>query len=218
MQLIMIRHAQSAANISGQLTGQIDSPLSDLGHIQAAAVAERLACEPIDCFYASDLQRAVLTAEAICSRQPGSRQPVQHGWLRERHGGVLQGLSKQQRKSHYPQLHAAWKSDDPNLPIQGGESRRQFQDRVIAGIKKLASQHRDDTIAVVAHAGVLLAMFSFVFNCPQNGNRLRCANTAICRFRFELDLWSMECWGDSAHLDQGSATMPALPREPSCPP
>jgi len=215
MQLIMIRHAQTVANAAGQLTGQIDSPLSDAGRTQAAALARRLGKEPIDRIYASDLQRAADTARIVCSAQSKPCEPVLYDWLRERHGGVLQGLTKQQRKTRYPELHAAWKSTDPDLRIDAGESRRQFQSRVINGIQTLTARHTDHTIAVIAHAGVLLALFGFVFDRPQNGNHLRCANTAICRFRYELGLWSMECWGDAAHLSETSVTMAYLPRDTS---
>lgn len=200
MLLIMIRHAQSDANAAGRLSGQIDSELSAVGRAQAAALAQRMAKEPLSRVYSSDLKRAADTADALCAAQAGPLEPQLCQWLRERDAGVLQGLTKQQRKSRHPELHRAWKSDDPDLPIDSGESRREFEARVVGGIKALAGEYGDQTVAVVAHAGVLQAMFNFVFDSRQNGNQLRCANTAICRFRYELEVWSMECWGDSAHL------------------
>ncbi len=199
MLLIMIRHGQTDANSTGRLSGQVDSELSETGVAQAAALAQRLANDRFDHIYTSDLKRAISTATAVSSEQQ-VQSPTQCSWLRERHAGVLQGLTKKERKTRYPQVHAAWKSDNPDLPIEGGESRVAFEHRVTTGITALAEQHENDTIAIVAHAGVLRAMFNFVFGSQQNGNRLRCANTAICQFRHELGIWSMERWGDSAHL------------------
>lgn len=66
MKLIIVRHAESKANVKGIRQGQkIDTPLSKLGKEQAKKVAERLKNEKIDAIYSSDLKRAKETAEEI---------------------------------------------------------------------------------------------------------------------------------------------------------
>jgi broad specificity phosphatase PhoE len=66
MKLLIVRHAESKANIKGILQGQkIDTSLSKLGKEQAKKVGERLKDEKIEAVYSSDLKRAKETAEEI---------------------------------------------------------------------------------------------------------------------------------------------------------
>lgn len=199
MLLVMIRHGESTENEHGRLSGQIDSDLSARGCQQARALAERLRHAVFDQIYSSDLKRAANTAAPIAASH--CLTVDQQQWLRERHAGLLQGLTKKQRKAQYPDLQRAWKSTDPNQPMAGGaENIQDFTERVITGIKTLALQHANQTVLLVTHAGVIREVFNFVFDSHHNGNRIRCGNTAISQFRCDSGLWSMECWGDIAHL------------------
>src|SRR5438270_9752821 len=63
--LLLIRHGQSTWNREHRVQGQLDPPLSDQGRRQAELLGARLAGRAFSGFYASDLQRAVETAELI---------------------------------------------------------------------------------------------------------------------------------------------------------
>ena len=66
VRLVLVRHAESEANIGGRWQGQGDSPLSERGKSQARALAERIArvgLQP-DLVVCSDLRRASETARA----------------------------------------------------------------------------------------------------------------------------------------------------------
>ena len=58
--LYLVRHGRTDANAHGLLQGRLDPPLDELGHRQAAAVAERIG--PVDEVIASSLRRAQDTA------------------------------------------------------------------------------------------------------------------------------------------------------------
>jgi broad specificity phosphatase PhoE len=64
--LILIRHGQSEHHIRGLTGGWTDMPLSQLGSVQARALADycrqRLDSEPSPFLFSSDLQRAAQTA------------------------------------------------------------------------------------------------------------------------------------------------------------
>src|SRR2546421_645446 len=91
MRLILVRHGESEWNRISRYQGQADAPLSELGLRQAEALGQRLALEKIDAIYASPLQRALRTAEAIARFHP--RVPViQDTALYEIHHGDWQGL------------------------------------------------------------------------------------------------------------------------------
>jgi broad specificity phosphatase PhoE len=65
MRLIAVRHGQTLLNTQGRFSGQLDTPLSDLGKRQVEALGERLALEQIEVVGCSTLQRARETALAI---------------------------------------------------------------------------------------------------------------------------------------------------------
>jgi broad specificity phosphatase PhoE len=66
---LIVRHGETDWNVAGRLQGWRDSPLTANGRAQAAAVAARLAGEPIDALVASDLGR---TRETAARSPPGS--------------------------------------------------------------------------------------------------------------------------------------------------
>ena len=68
MTLILVRHGLSEGNVRGLIQGQLDHPLTDVGRVQASAVAERLRSDGgADRIVASPLARAFETAQAVAS-------------------------------------------------------------------------------------------------------------------------------------------------------
>ena len=66
--VIFIRHGQTEWNVTGRYQGQSDVQLSEEGRQQAVKLAENFPVEKVDAIYASDLQRAMVTAETIAKR------------------------------------------------------------------------------------------------------------------------------------------------------
>ena len=71
---IVVRHGETAWNAQGRIQGHLDSPLNEEGMAQALLLAERLAPEPFDHFYSSDLGRALQTAQPLADRT--GKQPI----------------------------------------------------------------------------------------------------------------------------------------------
>src|SRR5437588_127344 len=63
--VLLIRHPESAWNRNGIYQGQMDTPLSALGRIQAELVAARISREHITGIVCSPLRRAAVLAQAI---------------------------------------------------------------------------------------------------------------------------------------------------------
>ena len=91
--ICLVRHGETAWNAERRLQGHIDIPLNPRGLSQAEATARSLARagERFAALYSSDLQRARQTAEAV-ARAHGLAA-THDARLRERHYGVLQGLT-----------------------------------------------------------------------------------------------------------------------------
>lgn len=85
--LRLVRHAETVYNTQHVMQGWSDSPITELGHEQIAAVAERLAGERFDLAFSSDLPRTRTTAEGILARQSPEPPTEYTELLREWHFG-----------------------------------------------------------------------------------------------------------------------------------
>ena len=87
--LFLVRHGETIDNARQIMQGQTQGCLNERGREQAQQVAQRLADEPFDAVVASDLHRAIQTAEIIAAPHglPVSTTPL----LRERDWGSFTG-------------------------------------------------------------------------------------------------------------------------------
>ena len=65
MKLILVRHGETDWNKERRYQGQKDPKLNETGKRQVEMLRNRLADTPIDLVYASDLKRAMVTAQVI---------------------------------------------------------------------------------------------------------------------------------------------------------
>ncbi len=147
--LLVIRHAESTANAGAFFASQSDSPLTETGHRQAAALAGSLASTAIDAIYSSDLSRARDTATPLATAR--GLALVELPELRERHMGVLTGMSFDEARRRFPELWARMVARDPFAVPEGGESHTELAARARAFTTSLASKHRGQTLAIVSH-------------------------------------------------------------------
>jgi probable phosphoglycerate mutase len=90
--VIFIRHGQTIWNLEKREMGQLDSPLSEKGKMQAKAIAKRLESDSFTMLYSSDLGRAMQTAEYITSVT--GKDIITDIELRERNMGIFQGYTR----------------------------------------------------------------------------------------------------------------------------
>ncbi len=164
--VLWIRHGETAWNTEKRFQGHLDIPLNDTGHRQASLLAARLATEyasghaarpavraHVSHLYSSDLSRAAQTAGHIgtaldlrLNTLPG---------LRERNYGDLAGLTGDEMAAQFPSVYKGLSERQPDAELPGGESLRQFYERIIASARELVARHQGETICVVVHGGVL---------------------------------------------------------------
>ena len=147
--VLLVRHGQSEWNAAGLLQGQTAHvPLTGLGHVQAAEAARELAARQPGVLIASDLRRAVQTAEH-CARATGL--PVRTTpALREQGYGVLEG-----RPSRELWDVVDW--SDPHWAAPGGESLAELHARVGAYLKVLCAEPQAEVVALVTHGDTIRA-------------------------------------------------------------
>jgi len=200
---IVVRHGETRWNVEERIQGQGDSPLTDRGIAQAEAIGKRLARERFDAIVASDLGRAMDTATRI-ARHCGL-QVVPDARLRERSFGQGEGLTYAEIDRRYPDVFSRGAATtDPDLNVPGGESRRQFHERVRAAFLALAREHEGRRIAVVAHGGVLAALYRVVHDIPvAHAHRVAISNASYNAVAFDGAAWALEAWDETDHLPEG---------------
>ncbi len=206
---VVVRHGETDWNRQQRFQGQIDVPLNAIGHEQARRLAQRLAGERADLLVCSDLLRTRETAAPLAEAWRAEALPSTA--MREQSFGVLEGLDVPTIRQQHPDLWARWIEHRADFALPGGESLRQFHERVTRGLNELAEAHAGATIAVVTHGGVLDMLWRTAHRQPLDGLR-RCEipNTGINRLRWRDGLLFIDQWADAAHLaglpDQPSTT------------
>lgn len=151
--LYLVRHGQSAGNAEGRFGGHSPTPLSELGWQQAQLTAQTLAKEKIDAIYTSDLLRAVQTAEPLA--QLLNLPIVQTPAFRERHVGVLEGLTFDESKAQYPKDYYALVNRHVHHIITRGESYRHLLQRATRELKEILRIHHGEKIVIFSHTGAI---------------------------------------------------------------
>ena len=149
--VLFVRHGDIAADMS-RYWGHTDVPLSNTGIRQAEELAHRLASEPIDLVYSSDLRRATDTASIVAGshRLPVVSCPE----LREIDFGQCEGLTFDEMKERHPETEGIWSVDGQGTRFPGGESVLALTERVTTFAERLRCESYG-TALVVAHGGSL---------------------------------------------------------------
>jgi 2,3-bisphosphoglycerate-dependent phosphoglycerate mutase len=182
--LYLIRHGQSAGNAEGRFGGHGPTPLSELGQQQAEKTARSLAKEGISAIYCSDLLRAIQTAEPLAEMLglPINTSPA----FRERHVGVLEGLTFDESKDRFPRDYYALINRNVNHIITDGESYRQLLRRITDELAKILEQHQRQRIAVFSHTGAICFLTLHLMGAIHRGTKttpwIITSNCGINRF------------------------------------
>jgi probable phosphoglycerate mutase len=202
--ILLIRHGETAWNAMRRLQGHIDIPLNEEGERQAGALAQALAAEQVDAIVSSDLQRAMQTAQAVAGHVDGARLQTD-AQLRERCYGVFEGMLYADIEQQYPADYALWQARDIDAVMPSGErvaeSFRQFYQRSVAGIARWAGRHPGQTIAIVAHGGVLECAYREAVGMSLDSPRdFQVKNASINRFTYADGKLALDSWGEVDHL------------------
>lgn len=137
--LLLVRHCQS----TGQ---QPDGELSELGHSQARALAERLAAHPIDHLVSSTYRRAVDTLAPFATRT----------------GLVLHRDERLVERRLSPEPIDGWREvvrrsfTEPDFRVPGGESGREVHERAWKALDEILDAGH--ALPAVASHGQLISL------------------------------------------------------------
>jgi probable phosphoglycerate mutase len=202
--ILAIRHGETAWNVDTRIQGQLDIPLNETGRWQAERLARAVADEGVSAIYSSDLLRAYQTAQAIAQATglPVSTEAA----LRERGFGDFQGQTYKEIEAKWPEAAQRWRKRDPDFsPGHSGESLRVFFERCVTVATRLAAAHPGETIALVAHGGVMDCLYRAASRLGlQAARSWQLGNASINRLLYTPGGFTLVGWSDTSHLDDGS--------------
>lgn len=160
--LTIVRHGQTSANLDAVWHGSINTALTAHGRRQAEAVGDwiRAHRSPVRAVYASPLDRALHTAQAIGHRfeiAPEVDPDLVEYDLGKWEGMSFQHLFEEKKLFHHMKT-------DPHYRPHGGESPRQVGDRLAEALRRIAARHPGERVVVVSHGGALSIAFGVLLD------------------------------------------------------
>ena len=155
--IILVRHGEATHHTQHLTGGWTDSDLTEAGRGQLRALADKLAHDfngKRDKFriLTSDLKRAVESAEIIAAKLGMADCVERHEFLREKNNGRAAGMTEAEAKTIYRPAATLKELNHRNYP--GGETRKEFYDRCVEGIRACADMEKENLI-IVAHKGTI---------------------------------------------------------------
>ena len=154
--ILLARHAETDWNRDRRWQGHADPPLNATGRAQAEELAERLAPTPLDAIYASDLQRAVETANAVARGR--GLTVVLDPQLREIDVGEWAGLTTAEIEERYPDGFARHAAGGDGW--ETGEPHAEMSERVLGAVLRIAAEHPGGRVLCVLHGGTIRALLA----------------------------------------------------------
>ena len=239
--LWLVRHGQSQGNVARDAAHEagldvidldlrdVDVPLSELGHAQAAATGRWFAALPEDrrpeIILSSPYIRAKQTAEAICAAgglAGGAKPTILDERLREREFGIFDGLTISGIRARYPNeaAHRA-KMGKFYHRAPGGESWADVILRLRSALNTINLHYADKRVLVVCHQVVVLCMRYIleelteaeILSIDKQAEILNCGIAAYDFQRNEdaLCIPTLSLWNHGAPMDEQGAARTAEP-------
>lgn len=151
--IILVRHGEANHHTEDLTGGWTDSVLTQRGEAQIGKMAihlERFLKGKKVQIVASDFKRAKRSAQIIADRF-GS-PVISREFLREKNNGEAANKSNTEAKL----LKLPRQTADPdNRNYPGGETRREFFNRVVSGMADLQTEYPNQPLLIVAHKGTI---------------------------------------------------------------
>jgi broad specificity phosphatase PhoE len=172
--ILIARHGETEQNVTNIIQGHRFGTLTERGLRQAELLTERLSSESIDLVFASDLERARLTAQAV-SKKIGV-PIIFDERLRERSFGDLEGRPG----DAYTVLRTEQNGDHFTFVAPNGESMSDVFVRSAEFIDELLANYQFQTALLVTHGGTIRGLLAKLLSLPnEDGMQIMSGNCCV---------------------------------------
>ena len=153
VKLFAVRHGETDSSRERRFTGGRDVPLAPRGRRQCEAVARALQGVFLGAVYASPLERARASAEAIAAahRLPVRIVPA----FREMSFGDWEGLTRSEVAVRDPEVYETWRAAPHLVVPPGGEPVDAVAARAAKALEALLEEQQGQSVVLVSHAIVI---------------------------------------------------------------
>lgn len=184
--LLLVRHGETNWNRDGRFQGQIDIPLNENGHRQAAQAGDFLKGVKIDAAVSSSMKRPKETAEGVLKHHADVMlETTEQLW--EISHGEWEGLLESEIDSGYPGMLSQWQSSPETVQMPGGENLEDVWRRAKKGWADIVKTYSEGpyegtqpVVMVVAHDAINKAILCQVFGLsPKSFWQFKQGNGAV---------------------------------------
>jgi broad specificity phosphatase PhoE len=195
MRLLLVRHGQTPANVTGLLDAEVPGPgLTDLGQQQAAALPGVLGDRGIERLFASTMVRTQITAAPLADSL--GIEPVVLPGLREIEAGDLQGKRDAVSVQRYLAAAHAWAAGERDERMPGAEDGHAFFARYDDAVRQIEATGADVAAAFSHGAAIRIWAAVTAQNVPNDLARTRhLENTGVVELEgSSVDGWRLVDW------------------------
>ncbi len=145
------------------------SPLE--GRLQARALAERLAAEPLAAIYSSPMKRSMDTAAIVAD--PHGLTPIPAAGFEEIHHGHWEGLLRSEARDRFPEEFAAWESDPSTFAPRNGETGLTVLARALPALRGIVARHAEQSVVIISHKATIRLLIASLLGFDPRGYRNR---------------------------------------------
>lgn len=198
MDLIIIRHGESEADLLKVLEGRADFSLTQRGHLQAYGLSLWLKENAdFNVILSSPLKRAKETASYISKAFKIKVNYLDQ--LMEWDNGLLAGLSIEEANRRFPLKDGIRKPHDTSANT---ESLIAFRARAEHFVSKLLDDYPEDAkICIVSHGGMITMLLRSLLKLPMDTNiRFGFSDTSICHIKINQSACQLLYVNKQEHL------------------
>lgn len=205
VEIYLVRHSESEANLCRSFAGRTDVDISEKGKLQLECLSKAFKNIKLDRVYTSSLKRAYKTAEAI-NKYSETEVIVDDAFI-EINLGVLDGkpvddMTDEQKYNWNNQIHL--------FRVENGETMYDVRKRVETALNKVASENDGKVIAIASHGGVIRNLIAYIKGVPTD--RLNtvnwCDNTGINHIYYDNGKFILDYENKSEHLSSEAKAIP----------
>jgi broad specificity phosphatase PhoE len=198
--IYLIRHGQTDYNLKGIVQGSgVDSSLNSTGIAQSKAFYLSFKHIKFDKIYTSTLKRSIQSVEGFLN------EGIIHEKLSELNEiswGNREGVEiSPEEDAYYHQVINSWQEGKTNLPIEGGESPEEVQNRQKVGLTHILSNTSEENILICMHGRAIRILLCTILNYPlQCMDMFDHQNLCLYQLSYTGSMFTVERFNDISHL------------------